>query len=220
LNIAIDDKQMKDKYIKLQERNELLEKQVNELKIEELNNEITKNKVEYFRKSLEESRDKISNNVESIKNLEVKSSDQKEVLSSHLDKLSNENEKMNNLINEIIDFFKVSNKFIGDNIIEFVTNFIENWNKMLSTLSFEQLVAVAHLSASLCILINLFNIISVLFGNQLINYFKLEERFPKLLPLLNLRNKLIKINLSFSFIIIITILIALIYVNTKILINF
>jgi hypothetical protein len=220
LNIAIDDKQMKDKYIKLQERNELLEKQVNELKIEELNNEITKNKVEYFRKSLEESRDKISNNVESIKNLEVKSSDQKEVLSSHLDKLSNENEKMNNIINEIIDFFKVSNKFIGDNIIEFVTNFIENWNKMLSTLSFEQLVAVAHLSASLCILINLFNIISVLFGNQLINYFKLEERFPKLLPLLNLRNKLIKINLSFSFIIIITILIALIYVNTKILINF
>src|SRR6266571_1792527 len=185
-----------------------------------VDNKINKNKVEYFRKSLEESRDKITNNVETIQNLEVKSNEQKEVLNSHLDKLTNENEKMHNVINEIIDFFKVSNKFLGDNIIEFITNFIENWNKMLSTLSFEQLVAVAHLSASLCILINLFNIISVLFGNQLINYFKIEERFPKLSPLLKLRNKLIKINLSFSFIIIITILIALIYVNTKILINF
>lgn len=148
VSLAIDDKQMKEKYIKLQERNELLEKQVNELKIEELNNEINKNKIEYFRTSLEESREKITNNVETIKNLEVKTNEQKEVLNSHLDKLTNENEKIHNIINEIIEFFKVSNKFVGDNIIEFFTNYINNFNKMLSTLSFEQLVAVAHLSAS------------------------------------------------------------------------
>lgn len=91
---------------------------------------------------------------------------------------------------------------------------------MLSTLSFEQLLAIANLSAYVCISINLFTIISVLFGDQIINYFKLEERFIKIGFIFKLRNKFNKINLFFSFIIIICILIVLIYVNSKVLFNY
>jgi hypothetical protein len=44
--ISIQDLKLKNKFIKMQEQNEVLEKQINELKIDELKNEITKNKVE------------------------------------------------------------------------------------------------------------------------------------------------------------------------------
>jgi hypothetical protein len=89
---------------------------------------------------------------------------------------------MQNIINDILQFFSdSSNKFISDNnIFEKFTLFIEKFNKIFNTLSFEQQYALLHLSAIACILINLFAIISVLFGDQLVLYFKLEERFPKL----------------------------------------
>src|SRR6266571_2208641 len=196
LIISIGDTKLKDRYLKLQETKELLEKQVNELK----------------------------NELESIEQLVNKNNDQKEILSSHLDNLNKENDNMQNMISDILKYFKDNdnNKFIGDNnnIIEFFTNYIENFNKFLSTLSFEQLIAVAHLTSTICILINIFTIISILFGDQLINYFKLEERFPRLAFIFNLRKKFNNFSLILSFIMIISILIALIYVNSLILINF
>ncbi|SRR6266568_343405 len=224
LIISIGDTKLKDRYLKLQETKELLEKQVNELKIDELKNEVTKTKVEYYRTSLEESQNKLTNELESIEQLVNKNNDQKEILSSHLDNLNKENDNMQNMISDILKYFKDNdnNKFIGDNnnIIEFFTNYIENFNKFLSTLSFEQLIAVAHLTSTICILINIFTIISILFGDQLINYFKLEERFPRLAFIFNLRKKFNNFSLILSFIMIISILIALIYVNSLILINF
>jgi hypothetical protein len=126
---------------------------------------------------------------------------------------------MQNMISEIIKFFNDNNKFTGDNrnIFEFLTNFIKNWNKMLSTLTFEQLVAVAHLSSAICILVFLLSIISILFGDQLILYFKLEERFPKLSFILKIRSKLNKFSLFISFTVIISILLSIIYINLLIL---
>jgi len=44
--ISIQDSILQKKFVKIQERNEILEKQINELKIDELKNEITKTKVE------------------------------------------------------------------------------------------------------------------------------------------------------------------------------
>ena len=126
--ISIQDIKLKNKFLKLQERNEILEKQINELKIDELKNEITKTKVEYFRKSLEESQDKIMTEVETIQNLEVKTNEQKEVLKSHLENFNSENENMQNMLSEIIKFFNDNNKFTGDNmnIFDFFIKFINN----------------------------------------------------------------------------------------------
>jgi hypothetical protein len=126
--ISIQDIKLKDKFLKIQERNEILEKQINELKIDELKNEVTKNKVEYFRSSLEESQSKIIKEVENIQKLDVKTDEQKEVLKSHLDNFNTENENMQNMLSEIIKFFNDNNKFTGDNvnIIEILTNFIHN----------------------------------------------------------------------------------------------
>lgn len=221
--LSFQDTKLKDKFVKLQERNEILEKQINELKIDELKNEIVKTKIEYYRTSLEESQNKIMTEVETIQNLEVKTNEQKEVLSSHLDNLTNENEKMQNMMTEIIKYFKdISNsKFVNNNnIIDFFTDYVNNFNKFLSTLSFEQYGAVAHLSSAICMLVFLISIISILFGDQFINYFKLEERFPKLAIILKLRTKLNRISLFISFSVIIFNLLLMIYINLLILIHF
>jgi hypothetical protein len=213
---------MKDNYLKLQERNESLEKQINDIKIDELKNELTKTKVEYFRTSLDDSHSKLIKEVETIKQLEVNNNEQKEVLKSHIENFNQETDNMHNLISDIIKFFNDnSNKFIGDktNIIEFFSNYIKNWNNLLSSLNFDQLVAIAHITSSICILINIFAIISILFGDKLIIYFKIEERFPKLTFILKLRQKVNKYSLILSFFIIISILLGLIYANILILLK-
>jgi hypothetical protein len=162
--IIIQDTILKYNIIKIQERNELLEKQINELKIDELKNELTKTKVEQFRTSLDESQSKIINQLESIQNLNDKDTLNRDEMHSQLASLTKENEKMQNMISEIVKYIKDNNnKFIGDNnLIESLTNFINNWYNMFSTLSFEQQGAIALLKGSICILINIFTIISIL----------------------------------------------------------
>ncbi len=220
--LSFQDLKFKDKFVKLQERNELLEKQINDLKFDELKNEITKTKVEFYRSSLEESQNKIMSEVENIEQLVTKNNEQKEVLSSHLDNLNKETDNMQNMISDILKYFNDNdnNKFMGENIFELLTNYINNLNKFLSTLTFEQYSAVAHLSSAICMLVFLFSILSILFGDQFINYFKLEERFPKLSFIFKLRNKLNKVSLFISFTVIIFNLLLMIYVNSLILINF
>nr|YP_010192430.1 hypothetical protein LK379_mgp22 [Amanita sinensis]QZN08167.1 hypothetical protein [Amanita sinensis] len=219
--LSIQDLILKNKFVKLQERNEILEKQINELKIDELKNEFTKDKVEYFRTSLEESQSKITKQLESIQNLNTQTKTNKDEINYQLENLTKENENMQDIMSEILKFFKDNNKFLGDNnIFEIFNNFINNFNKIFSNLSFEQQGAIAHLSGSICILINVLTIISVLFGDQIVLYLKLEERFPKFSFILKLRKRLNNISLIFSLIIIISISLAMIYVNSLILIHF
>jgi hypothetical protein len=221
LILAVEDKLLKNKYFKLLESKKLLEKQVNDLKIDEFKNEITKNKVEYFRNSLEEVKIKIITEFETIKNLEIKTMEEKNILNSHLNNIKIENENLQQLISEILKFYD-NNKFLGDNInlFEILRNFINNWSLFISNLSFEQLIAIAHLTSSICILFNILTILSILFGDKLIIYFNLEERFPKFSFIFKLRTKFNNFSLTLSFIMIISILLTLIYVNILIFINF
>jgi hypothetical protein len=159
--------------------------------------------------------------VETIQKLEVKTDEQKEVLNSHLENFNSETENMHNMISDILKYFNDnSHKFLGDNIFEFFTNYVNNLNKFFSTLSFEQYSAVAHLSSAICILVFLFSILSILFGDFLINYFKIEEKYPKLAIILKIRSKFNNFSLFISFTVINFNLLMIIYVNTMILINF
>ena len=47
--------------------------------------------------------------------------------------------------------------------------------------------AIFHIIASLLILIATFNILSVLFSNEIIKFFKLETNYPKLAKFFQLR---------------------------------
>lgn len=66
-----------------------------------------------------------------------------------------------------------SNSLIGNNIIDSI-------NQFLFTLNFEQTLSILHLSGALFILISLYIILIIYFGDLLIKYFKLEKSYPKL----------------------------------------
>lgn len=108
---------IKEKFLKIQKENEILRDQINELKIDELKNELAKSKVETLRSSLEISKNKIYNELEQINKLEANN---KELLEPHLKNINKEGDNINSTINEIIEIFNdLSNKFFGDsNLIE------------------------------------------------------------------------------------------------------
>lgn len=88
---------------------------------------------------------------------------------------------------------------------------------MLSNLSTEQLGALSHLLAAIFILFCVFSIIIVIYGEFLLNYFKLEEKYPKLGRIIKLRRIFQQYYLFINFIFIIITLLAIIFINYTIL---
>ena len=80
-------------------------------------------------------------------------------------------------------------------------------------LSVLQNLAMVHIIGALVILLSLYSLISVFFGNKIIDYFKLESRFPKLVKFIKLRQKFQVYYLAIDFAIITFILISEILLN-------
>ena len=73
----------------------------------------------------------------------------------------------------------------------------------------------ANTLVAFLVLLCLFNIILIIYGEFLIEYFKLEERFPKLAKLIQLRRKLRRFYMSTLFSISIISLSIVIYLNIR-----
>ena len=90
---------------------------------------------------------------------------------------------------------------IIENLIKEVNNFIPSLSKLykyLDSISLLQESSLFHISLFIVILITVFNIFSVLFANEVIRYFNLEERFPRLGIFFKLRIKFQKYYLFWS----------------------
>lgn len=99
-----------------------------------------------------------------------------------------------------------------------VSNFnLDSFYGYLNSLGLLELSALYHLIVLTLICIILFNILSVVLGNEIIKYFNLEERFPKLAVFLRLRLKFQRYYLILSFSLIYIICIASILINILVL---
>lgn len=116
---------------------------------------------------------------------------------------------------DLIDFFisKTSggkgSSFLGD----FNLDFFVKLNELVSGLSIEQTLSFIHISGALTILFCLSSIISVLWGNFLIEYFRLDERFPSLSRFISLRKKFTNYFLILDVLLITGVAIGEIYAN-------
>jgi hypothetical protein len=133
--------------------------------------------------------------------------------------------KLNNLI--LILFLAIlsyyfyinySNKFSGlftlilaynINNIKLVSNFnLNSFYEYLNSLNLLELSALFHLLILSLICIFLINIISTVLGNEIINYFNLDQKYPKISKFLKIRLKFQRyyliLNFSLMFIFIIT----------------
>ena len=116
---------------------------------------------------------------------------------------------MQNIVDNIKNLINNStNKFI---------NSFEDFHNALLNLSFEDNLHVLHLTGSLSIFLCLTTIISIIYTNQLIDYLKLEVRYPKIAKYLLLRKKLQNYYLLFNAFIIFIICTIIFIVNLNLL---
>ncbi len=99
-----------------------------------------------------------------------------------------------------------TNFTIDYNIIETINNFLGNLTPLES-------LAIMHINASLVILLSLFSIISIFYGEFFIQKFSLETKFPKLAKFIQLRRKFQQFYLLINTLIIFAVMIAITYVD-------
>jgi hypothetical protein len=168
----------------------------------------------------------VTNKINSIK----ENGEQLENLLNYSNSNSNNNSNLNesNKTKIIEDLVNMKNdidqvKDVLDNIFKGgpnSTNLVSQLDKYyeyLDGLTLLQEGAFLHLLMFLLILVIIFNITGIFFGNELINYFKLEDRFPKLAIIFKLRAKYQRYYLIYNILILVTICFIAIFLNLLVL---
>jgi hypothetical protein len=138
------------------------------------------------------------------------------------DELSDQLNKLDNTINEIEEcthryenIVETARKLVEDgNFRKFIDSdkIIDFFNN-INNLSFEDTIYVCHLSGSIAILISIISIITIFYSNQIIEYFKLETKYPRIAKFIQLRRKFQNFYIVIDFIIILFVCVAMIYIN-------
>ena len=76
-----------------------------------------------------------------------------------------------------------------DKFLDNISDNIDNINNFFINLSHEQNFALFNFLGIFVIFITLINILFIFYGNKLLDYFNLENRFPRLAVYINLRRK-------------------------------
>jgi hypothetical protein len=119
----------------------------------------------------------------------------------------------NKILNEIIDIIKnnSNNKFSGDD--NFIKEFMTKFNDYILTLSIDQLCVLCNILLGNLILVCLFNIITIYYGDVLIKYLALETKYPKLAKIINLRRKALNVYMFLNLLAIFFLIIILMLLN-------
>jgi|ERR1700727_359668 len=178
-------------------------------------NMITNLEVQTNLGKIKESIDNIQNNVYKLSNVENNEINQ--TLNTEIFNTLKESViKTNNLIDKILEFIKANlnnNNFINNNILS-------EYNQFFDSLTFIQKGAIVHTLVSISVLFLLSNLLSVYYGDKLIIYFNLENKYPKLARFIQIRRKFQDYYIRLNALIIILILLVVIYINIKILIYY
>jgi len=132
---------------------------------------------------------------------------------------ANLNYLLNNLnpsIETKLKIYQIIAKNISNSKNNLVSNIwepVENINQWLSTITYEQNIAFINLSGTFVIFVTLFSIIAIFYGDMLINYLKLEERYPKIAKYIILRRKFQQFYLLINIFIIFIVTIIMFVMN-------
>lgn len=95
------------------------------------------------------------------------------------------------------DINNSKNKFTDD-----LSVYIDNFNEWMHSLNYEQNIALINLFGIFVIMTTLVSIITIFYGNLILDYFNLEQRYPKIAKIINLRRKFQQFYLMWNIIII------------------
>ena len=109
----------------------------------------------------------------------------RDILSDKLDNIQNSVDKVNEAITSL-----PSSNSNNNNKLNFDFNFdfnIDSYYNYLDTLTLSEELALIHILCAILYLFIAFEFVSIFFGNELINYFDLENKYPKLKTFFKLR---------------------------------
>lgn len=213
----------------------LLEDKINkhETKYEELNNkyksllENNVSRLETERGILEES-NKLRNDVEVLdqklrSSLEIRRELQNKFSENSGDSIINDKiQEVENTNVEIYNMYEsVNTKF--DSFINKVntllnnsgnkSQYLDSLQSIIDGFNYEQNLAMSNILGSMFIIFSLISIISIFYGEKLIIFFDLENRFPKIAKFIQIRRKFQQYYLLMNIGLIIIVLLLIIYVN-------
>ena len=168
---------------------------------------------------------------ESLCELQAKISDLKKTLEEGIDgsttssvaiqKLYDSADKMKELekfSDKVASFFENSKKIIGDkdwftSIYDQGLEFYNEYLSFIGTLDIVQKLALGQMIFYTVLLYNLFSLTIIIYGEMLLNYYKLEDKYPKLGGFIRLRRKFQQFYLFINLVSIALILLGLLYLN-------
>jgi hypothetical protein len=126
--------------------------------------------------------------------------------------------ELNNLIvkkdenvNELLD--NINSIINNSDLSSYLSDIMEKYNSILSTLSLDQTVALFNILGFFMILVTIFNLTTVFIGDYLIDRLKLENKYPKLTKYIKFKQNLNKGYLTFYYVILYIITIIFILCN-------
>jgi hypothetical protein len=219
----------------------LLEDKINkqETKYEELNNkyksllEKNLNKLENEREILEESNNlrkdvevldnKLRNSLEIRRELQHKYSENSgggadSKITDKIQEVENTNVEIHNMyesVNTKFDSFinKVNTLLNNSGGGADKSQYLDSLQSFFDGFNYEQNLALSNILGSMFIIFSLISIISIFYGDKLIIFFDLENRFPKIAKFIQIRRKFQQYYLLMNIGLIIIVLLLIIYVN-------
>lgn len=101
----------------------------------------------------------------------------------------------------------------GSDVFGVFKDMLNSYQEFLLTLNLEQKIALSNLCSDIFIFACLVTIASIFYGDLIIKYFNLEERFPKIAKLIQLRRKVQTYSLSLNIALIFVMLIFIMLYN-------
>ena len=124
---------------------------------------------------------------------------------------------LENLYEDNLELLKIVDELIKKINGETVNNFVSglsDFYQFVENLSLLQHLVLLDILLFLVIILTIINIFSALFGNEIIKYFNLENRFPKLSVFFKVRSTLQKYYLIWSVFVLMFVCIFAIIINT------
>lgn len=92
-------------------------------------------------------------------------------------------------------------------------DWIDSYQKFMDSLSDEELLSMCHISFLAGLLIICYNIVMIFYGDYIIKYFSLENKFPKIASFIELRRKFQLYYMTINIIIMVLIILILLILN-------
>lgn len=133
----------------------------------------------------------------------------------NLESINQQNKSMINDIQELIN----SKSGTGTSSSNYISNsnYFESIQQFINSLNFEQTLSIMHISGSIFILLCLYSILGIFFGNKIIDYFNLEEKYPKIAKFIKIRRQFQNYYIFINLVLILFVLLLIIYINVLIL---